>query len=151
MFVIQIFWQNNGKKADLSSLTCPAVLFQLSCLSYPVLSHLSCSLYSDPGCPLLAALLVFLSQLPCPNCPVIVLANLSSILPRLTFQTDLFRLSRMSCSSCPVMVVLVPDHDGGRPMEVNACILITHMVHLQWALKVYSAQKVYSVPLSMQF
>jgi hypothetical protein len=26
--------------------------------------------------------------------------------------------------------VLVPDHDGGRPMEVNACILITHMVYL---------------------
>ncbi len=27
-------------------------------------------------------------------------------------------------------IVLVPDHDGGRPMEVNACILITHMVYL---------------------
>jgi hypothetical protein len=26
--------------------------------------------------------------------------------------------------------VFVPDHDGGRPMEVNACILITHMVYL---------------------
>jgi hypothetical protein len=25
---------------------------------------------------------------------------------------------------------IVPDHDGGRPMEVNACILITHMVYL---------------------
>jgi hypothetical protein len=25
---------------------------------------------------------------------------------------------------------LVPDHDGGRPIEVNACILITHMVYL---------------------
>ncbi len=24
----------------------------------------------------------------------------------------------------------VPDHDRGRPMEVNACILITHMVYL---------------------
>jgi hypothetical protein len=24
----------------------------------------------------------------------------------------------------------VPDHDGGRPMEVNACILITHMFYL---------------------
>jgi hypothetical protein len=24
----------------------------------------------------------------------------------------------------------VPDHNGGRPMEVNACILITHMVYL---------------------
>jgi hypothetical protein len=24
----------------------------------------------------------------------------------------------------------VPDHDGGRPMEVNACILTTHMVYL---------------------
>jgi hypothetical protein len=24
----------------------------------------------------------------------------------------------------------VPDHDGGWPMEVNACILITHMVYL---------------------
>ncbi len=23
-----------------------------------------------------------------------------------------------------------PDHDGGQPMEVNACILITHMVYL---------------------
>jgi hypothetical protein len=27
-------------------------------------------------------------------------------------------------------VIRVPDHDGGRPMEVNACILITHMVYL---------------------
>jgi hypothetical protein len=27
-------------------------------------------------------------------------------------------------------IVIVPDHDGGRPMEVNACILITHMVYL---------------------
>ncbi len=27
-------------------------------------------------------------------------------------------------------VVIVPDHDGGRPIEVNACILITHMVYL---------------------
>jgi hypothetical protein len=26
--------------------------------------------------------------------------------------------------------VTVPDHDGGWPMEVNACILITHMVYL---------------------
>ncbi len=26
--------------------------------------------------------------------------------------------------------VNVPDHDGGRPIEVNACILITHMVYL---------------------
>jgi hypothetical protein len=24
----------------------------------------------------------------------------------------------------------VPDHDGGRPMEAKACILITHMVYL---------------------
>ncbi len=24
---------------------------------------------------------------------------------------------------------VVPDHDGGRPTEVNACILITHMVY----------------------
>ncbi len=24
----------------------------------------------------------------------------------------------------------VPDHGGGRPMEVNTCILITHMVYL---------------------
>jgi hypothetical protein len=29
-----------------------------------------------------------------------------------------------------VHTVLVPDHDGGRPIEVNACILITHMVYL---------------------
>jgi hypothetical protein len=29
-----------------------------------------------------------------------------------------------------VPLVIVPDHDGGRPMEVNACILITHMVYL---------------------
>jgi hypothetical protein len=28
-------------------------------------------------------------------------------------------------------VSTVPDHDGGRPMEVNACILITHMVYLK--------------------
>jgi hypothetical protein len=27
-------------------------------------------------------------------------------------------------------LITVPDHDGGRPMEVNACILITHMVYL---------------------
>jgi hypothetical protein len=27
-------------------------------------------------------------------------------------------------------LIIVPDHDGGRPMEVNACILITHMVYL---------------------
>jgi hypothetical protein len=26
--------------------------------------------------------------------------------------------------------ISVPDHDGGRPIEVNACILITHMVYL---------------------
>jgi hypothetical protein len=24
----------------------------------------------------------------------------------------------------------VPDHNGGRPIEVNACILIIHMVYL---------------------
>ncbi len=24
----------------------------------------------------------------------------------------------------------VPDHNEGRPIEVNACILITHMVYL---------------------
>ncbi len=29
-----------------------------------------------------------------------------------------------------VMVLIVPDHVGGRPIEVNACILITHMVYL---------------------
>jgi hypothetical protein len=29
-----------------------------------------------------------------------------------------------------VLKIVVPDHDGGRPMEVNACILITHMVYL---------------------
>ncbi len=29
-----------------------------------------------------------------------------------------------------VQVKCVPEHDGGRPMEVNACILITHMVYL---------------------
>jgi hypothetical protein len=28
------------------------------------------------------------------------------------------------------ITVVVPDHDGGRPIEVNACILITHMVYL---------------------
>ncbi len=28
------------------------------------------------------------------------------------------------------MFICVPDHDGGRPIEVNACILITHMVYL---------------------
>ncbi len=27
-------------------------------------------------------------------------------------------------------LLAVPDHDGGRPIEVNACILITHMVYL---------------------
>ncbi len=32
-----------------------------------------------------------------------------------------------------ILMVNVPDHDGGRPIEVNACmysILITHMVYL---------------------
>jgi translation initiation factor 2B subunit (eIF-2B alpha/beta/delta family) len=29
-----------------------------------------------------------------------------------------------------VNILTVPNHDGGRPMEVNACILITHMVYL---------------------
>ncbi len=29
-----------------------------------------------------------------------------------------------------VAVTSVPDHDGGRPIEVNTCILITHMVYL---------------------
>jgi hypothetical protein len=28
------------------------------------------------------------------------------------------------------VISIVPDHDGGRPTEVNACILITHMVYL---------------------
>jgi hypothetical protein len=26
--------------------------------------------------------------------------------------------------------MIVPDQDGGQPMEVNACILITHIVYL---------------------
>ncbi len=34
------------------------------------------------------------------------------------FQTDIYT------------VPIIPDHDGGRPMEVNACILTTHMVYL---------------------
>ncbi len=33
-------------------------------------------------------------------------------------------------SSFLTLEFTVPDHDGGRPMEVNACILITHMVYL---------------------
>jgi hypothetical protein len=27
-------------------------------------------------------------------------------------------------------IIPVPDHDRGRPMEVNACILTTHTVYL---------------------
>jgi hypothetical protein len=27
-------------------------------------------------------------------------------------------------------ILIVPDHDGGRPIEENACILITHWVYL---------------------
>jgi hypothetical protein len=29
-----------------------------------------------------------------------------------------------------LLAITVPNHDGGRPMEVNACILTTHMVYL---------------------
>jgi hypothetical protein len=29
-----------------------------------------------------------------------------------------------------ILIIVFPDHDGGRPMEVNACILTTHMVYL---------------------
>jgi hypothetical protein len=29
-----------------------------------------------------------------------------------------------------VLDISVPDHDGGRPKQTNACILITHMVYL---------------------
>jgi hypothetical protein len=29
-----------------------------------------------------------------------------------------------------ITVLIVPNHNGGQPMEVNACILITHMVYL---------------------
>jgi hypothetical protein len=32
--------------------------------------------------------------------------------------------------SIQTLLFAVPDHDGGRPMEVNACILTTHMVYL---------------------
>jgi hypothetical protein len=34
------------------------------------------------------------------------------------------------CMGKGITDVVVPDHDGGRPMEVNACILTTHMVYL---------------------
>jgi hypothetical protein len=34
----------------------------------------------------------------------------------------------LCCSN--LCIVVVPDHNGGRPMEVNACILITHRVYL---------------------
>jgi hypothetical protein len=36
----------------------------------------------------------------------------------------------MMMSVMTSMAMIVPDHDGGRPIEVNACILITHMVYL---------------------
>jgi hypothetical protein len=44
-------------------------------------------------------------------------------------QRDSCRLHRYTCRMYRDRIT-VPDHDGGRPMEVNACILITHMVYL---------------------
>ncbi len=50
--------------------------------------------------------------------------------------TDLLLyMSWISAGLCPKLstlplIVIVPDHNGGRPIEVNACILITHMVYL---------------------
>jgi hypothetical protein len=41
----------------------------------------------------------------------------------------LYFLLPLTPPSLPSMLS-VPDHDGGRPIEVNACILITHMVYL---------------------
>jgi hypothetical protein len=38
--------------------------------------------------------------------------------------------SMPSTSITPRAKPIVPDHEGGRPIEVNACILITHMVYL---------------------
>jgi hypothetical protein len=39
----------------------------------------------------------------------------------------------LACSKIPLECIFrtVPDHDGGQPMEVNACILTTHMVYLK--------------------
>ncbi len=45
-------------------------------------------------------------------------------------ENDKFYFLFRGLTICTVLVWLVPDHDGGRPMEVNACILITHMVYL---------------------
>ncbi len=45
---------------------------------------------------------------------------------------SLFRKAQIKTSFCRWVrnIIVVPDHDGGRPMEVNACILITNMVYL---------------------
>ncbi len=34
------------------------------------------------------------------------------------------------CFKLLYVIVLVPDHDGGRPKEINAWFLYTHMVYL---------------------
>ncbi len=44
--------------------------------------------------------------------------------------TELTQKSKQRQSAIESNILSVPDHDGGRPMEVNACILITHMVYL---------------------
>ncbi len=38
--------------------------------------------------------------------------------------------ARRQVRNSNVFILSVPDHDRGRPIEVNACILITHMVYL---------------------
>jgi hypothetical protein len=42
----------------------------------------------------------------------------------------LIKLSLNFLRAFKVLKHIVPDHDGRRPMEVNACIFITHMVYL---------------------
>jgi hypothetical protein len=39
-------------------------------------------------------------------------------------------LAMCEIAAIAISEATVPDHDGGRPIEVNACILITHMVYL---------------------
>ncbi len=85
----------------LSRLGCPlpAVLFWLSCHGCPVfvvLSQLSCPVFSShPVTSFL--LLLFCSQLFCPNCPIqlaFLAAFVSTLVPAV--------LSKLSCSDCPV-------------------------------------------------
>jgi hypothetical protein len=76
---------------------------------------------------------------------VALVLNLLDLLNKQDTYTDIGRMTNSSTwcfkttqtlifvSVSPVCVfhnITVPDHDGGRPTEINACILITHMVYL---------------------